>query len=600
RGLSTGVVVYGRRPPTGEGPPPGAERIGLGLLPRGETTAFVAEGLAGAGWRDGPATAAGEEVARLTRGHPIGVAVGSAIVRDSLPPDAPPAAVRSLLLGGGAGHWDGGAFEAVRTYVDGHAEGVAGRPLPLFDLLVVLRRCTAPILAAILGETEGVTERQASRLYDWLSAGAFVTPFDDDVNEGWRLHDYLRENLDRRFRQTRPTEYALLHAAVERHYRAGMNFDEARDEGSGMTAGARYEDPSWQRDSKEWLYHVARLPRADFESSTRAMIRLFMEAFYWWDAEVPSSYCDQLVAAYRALPDNRDLRWVGWLEQLRTGYVCGRAHQVPGRDRERWDRAGEALDAVAGHLRLRRGHVPADPDLRRIYIVHCQLRGDVVRYGGDGTERNRERAEAWFRASLDACTDEDELWMGHWAVWQMADLCAATDPARARTLLDGLEERIAEQDDNELPVWLAGTFADIAWTEGDPRRAFDAHARAVLRAFVYHVRQETDGQYPNRYSDSLHRSVLSHLEQRERQALDAGLAEEAAAARARSRALFAPYWRHVGRDPGDTFGLPAPPEATDLVIDPTDFARAAKWVIRNMGDEVEASVEEPLRDPAES
>ncbi|MFG1805713.1 hypothetical protein [Streptomyces sp. NPDC049040] len=599
RGLSTAVVVHGRRPAVGEGPATGGRRIGLGLLPYEETTAFVAERLVGAGWQEAAAGAAAEEVALLTRGHPIGVAVCSAIVRDSLPADSSAAEVRLLMLGG-AGHWDDdGAFEAVRTYVDHYAAGIVGRPVALFDPLVVLRRCTAPILVAVLGETEGVTERQASRLYDWLSGCAFVTPFDDDVNEGWRLHDYLRENLDRRFLRTRPAEYAGLHATIERHYRAGMNFDAERDEGSWMAAGARYEDPAWQRDSKEWLYHAAHLPRADFESSKRAMIRLFVEAFFWWDTEVPSSYCDQLVAAYRALPADRDLRWVEWLDQLRTGYVAGRTNQAPGRDEEMWEQAAEALNDIAGDLRLRCGRVPADPDLRRIYILHCQLQGDAVWFGSGGTEEDRERAAVWYRASLDACTDEDELWMGNWAAWQIGDLWAGTDPARARALLDGLEDLAADEEDNELPLWLAETFADIAWAENDPRRAFDAYARAGLRALAYHVRQETYGQYPNRYSDSLHRGVLTRLGERERQALDAGLTEEVAAAKRRSRALFAPYWRYVGREPGDTFGIPDPPDAADLGTDLTEFARAAKWVIRHMGDELEKSVEEPLRDPAD-
>ncbi|WP_405898920.1 AAA family ATPase [Streptomyces sp. NBC_00727] len=601
RGVSTAVVVHAGRPAGGGGervPMPGARRLRLGLLSHAETTAFVTERLVEAGWQPTEATAAAGEIAVLTRGHPIGVATCTTIVRDSLPADASTAEVRTLLLGG-AGHWDDdGAFDAVRTYVDDYAARIVGRPLPLFDLLVVLRRCTATILAAVLGETQGVSERQASQIYDWLSRCAFVTPFDDDESEGWRLHDYLRENLDLRFRRTRPTQHADLHAVVERYYRTRLNFDEERDEQPIGAVGARYEDADWQRDSQEWLHHAAFLPRVAFESSRRAMIRLFLEAFYWWDMEVPSSYCAQLVSAYRALPTERDPRWVAWLDQLRTGYVAGRVNQVPGRDRERWEQAGAALDALAEYLGLRRGHVPTDPDLRRIYIISAQLQGEAIWFGGSGGDSERNRAAAWFRAGGEACTDENELWMGNWAVHEEASLWATADPARARALLEGFEDRLAAQEDTELPVWLAETFADIAWAENDPRRSFDAHARAALHGFVYHVRQETYGQYPNHYTDSLYRSVLTHMEQREREALDAGLTDEAAAAKARSRALFAPYWQHIGRDPGDTFGLPDPPAATDLGSDLTPFARAAKWVVRNMADELERSVEEPLRDPA--
>jgi hypothetical protein len=597
RGMSAGVVGYARRPAAGEEPAARPGRIVLGRLPRQEAHAFVADRLADAGWRRDAAAAAAKTVADLTRGHPIGVAIGSAIVRDQLPPDSPPERVRSLMLSGDGAHWDdAGAFGAPRGYVDGYAAGVVGRRIALFDLLTVLRRCTAPTLAALLARTDGVTERQADRLYDWLSRSDLVSPFDDDVEEGWRLHDYLRENAERNFRLTRPRDCARLHAEAERYYRAGMNFDTERDEESPHTACARYEDPAWQRDSKEWLHHAAHAPREHFASSVQAMIRLFMEAFYWWDAEVPSSYCDQLLSAYRALPADRDLRWAAWLDALRGGYVAGRSNQIPGRDRERWRQARDALEDIADYLRLRRGRVPSDPDRRRVYIVYCQLRGDVARYGGSGSAADLDRAAEWFRASLDACTDDGELWMGNWAAWSLADVRAATEPARARALLAGLEQRIADEDDNELPVWLAGTLADIAWAENDPARAFDAHVRAVLRAFVYHVRQEVYGQYPNRYSDSVHRSVLAHLRQCERRALDEGLDREVEAARRRSRALFAPYWRYVGGGPGDGFGLPGPPESGDLDTDRSDFARAAKWVLRNMGEEVAKSVEDPLPD----
>ncbi|MDX3239790.1 hypothetical protein PV392_29715, partial [Streptomyces sp. ME03-5709C] len=583
RGMSTAVVVHGGRPATDDTPTPGIRRIALGRLPHEETINFVRERLVEAGWSPAAATAAATDVAVLTRGHPIGMATCSTIICDSLSVNASTEEIRSLILGG-AEHWDdGGAFDAVRTYVDGRAARVTGRSFPLFDLLVVLRRCTDGILAAVLDDMEAIPAGQALQLYDWLSRCAFVTPFDDDANEGWRLHDYLRENHERRFRHTRPTEHAALHARAERYYRARMNFDEQREEQPVMALGARYEDPDWQRDSHEWLHHVAHLPRDEFEGSKRAMIRLFLEAFYWWDMEVPSTYCDQLLAAYRALPDDRDLRWVAWLDQLRTGYVPGRVNQAPGRDRERWEQAREALDEIAQYLRLRRGHVPTDPDLRRIYIIHCQLVGEATWFGSEGTGADRNRAAAWFQASRIACTEENELWMGNWAAVDEAALWATTQPARARTLLEGLEARIASEEDNELPILLAETFADIAWAEDDPGRCFDAHARAALHGFVYHVRQETYGQYPSRYTDSLYRGVLSNLERRERRAVDAGLIEELTAAKARSRALFAPYWRLIGQDPVDTFGVPHPPAASDLGTDTAAVVPSSVLVSVSLG-----------------
>jgi hypothetical protein len=171
----------------------------------------------------------------------------------------------------------------VRTFVEDHAERVTGRPVQLFDLLTVLRRCTPGMPAALLAE-QGVSAGHSTELYDWLRRCDFTTLFDDN-DDGWRLHDYLRENLDRLFRQARPEQYAEQHAAVERYYRARMNFDNEIDELSPHAAGSRYEDPEWQRDSQEWLHHAAHVSRREFHATKRAMIRLYLESFFWWGAD---------------------------------------------------------------------------------------------------------------------------------------------------------------------------------------------------------------------------------------------------------------------------------------------------------------------------
>ncbi|MYS20015.1 hypothetical protein GA0115240_11563 [Streptomyces sp. DvalAA-14] len=596
-GVTTAAVVHARHPqPDADNLPSDTRRITLGLLPRTETAGYVTRRLLDAGWSEDPARACALEIATVTKGHPIGMVTCCEILLGSLPADTPVATVRERLLGGDARWGSRGGFEAVRTFVQEHAERLIGRPVPLFDLLTVLRRCTPEILESLLAE-HGVTAQDAARLYDWMYRSDFTTPFDDDADQGWRLHDYLRENLARAFRDERPEEFAEQHARVERHYRVRMNFENDLDELSPHAAGSRYENPDWQRDSQEWLHHASHMPRREFNASKRAMIRLFLEAFFWWDAEVPSSYCGQLIAAYRSLPADLDVRWVDWLDALRVNYVAGRAHQRPGADSERWFEAAAALDAVARYLGIRRGRVPEDADLRRIYIIVFILQGDTIWFGSSGTDAARSRAATSYRTAADACTRDEELWIGNWATWLEADLYASTGPQAARELLDGIEERMAEEEENELPVFVAQTFGDMAWAQGDLRRAFDCYARSVLRGYVYHTRQEIYDQYPSWYTVSLYNGALDRVRLRAEEAERSGHGDEVAAARVRSRALFAPYWSHRETAPDNAFGFPAGPAESDLGRDRTPFTATVDWVMVHMRDELEAPLEQPLADP---
>ncbi|WP_051951646.1 hypothetical protein [Actinacidiphila yeochonensis] len=588
------VVVHGRRPHPDPGPfPPGTRTIRLDPMSEGEASDLVTARLTGGGRQPRDARACATVVAEVTGGHPIGVVTCCQIVLGSLPPDTPPAAVRRHLLHGDQ-RWDSGGFAGVRAFVDGHAAQVAGRPLPLFDLLTVLRRCTPQLLGPLLAE-DGLGPDAFGELYDWLTHSAFVTSFDDDNKQEWRLHDYLRENLDARFAAERPTAHAAVHGRVERLYRGRMNFDDAGtddadaggngsaedggDEAEGaydgafdtafegafdtaerlqpISAGYRYEDPVWLRNLQEWLHHAAHVAPQRFAAARRAMIRLFLEGFFWWDCEVPSGYCSHLVSTYRSLPDRSGLRWVDWLEDFRTSYVAGAANQRVGEDTERWDAAAAALDDLFHFLGIRAGHRPDDPDLRRVYLVGGIMRGDAAWFSGHGTTADRDQAGLWYSAAHRACTDEAELWIRNWAAVGLAVIHASADPDAAEAYLDGVQEAALEAEDKDVLNSIAQAYGAIAWARGDLRAAFDCHIRAVLHAYVYHVDQEVYGQYPSNYTASVHRGVCAALEERASAAREAGRSAEADAAQARSRAFFAPYWAYRGCRPRGRSGCPS-------------------------------------------
>ncbi|PYC64337.1 hypothetical protein C7C46_32965 [Streptomyces tateyamensis] len=601
-GLGDAVVVHARRPASdGTAVPRTDLEVRLGLMGEPEVLGFTADRLAAAGWAAQPARACAAAVYQATKGHPLGVATCTEIVAETVPVDAPVATARRAFLGGDRVWEVASGARATREYLQEQAEVRAGVAVPeLFDLLLVMRRCPEPAFLGVLAGL-GVAEQAAGRLHDWLFRSDFTTKFDDDREQGWRLHDYLRENLGSQLAADSPRTWRQTHALVERHYRGVLNFDIEIDTDSPHAAGARFEDPDFQRDSQEWLYHASNLREKEFVGARQAMIRLFVEAFWWWGTEIDSLYCQQLIHAYRlALPPGADGEWVEVLDQLRTGYVAGLLNQVPGRDAERWARAGQAATRLRMLLGIdRRTVLPSDPDLRRIHLILNTLQGDIAWFGSSGTERDRAKAVTWYRLTADLEVERDERWIRAWAVWLTAALVGEV-PARtgeARALLERIRHDLDE--DNELRVLVVGSYADLAWSEaeratGEERArgyalALDLHIRQVLLATVYQVDQEVPNQHPNEYSRSVLETALVQAGERFELAAGLGIDGLAERAAARSRLCFAAFWHSLGQA-GPGWGFPPPPAQQDLVPTERPYAQA---VLALVGATVELREQEP-------
>jgi hypothetical protein len=378
-----------------------------------------------------------------------------------------------------------------------------------------------------------------------------------------RLHGPTRASTEKELLRS-PGRFRALHGTAELYYRGRLNFDEPVDESSPYSSYARYEDPAWQQSTREWLYHAGKLSVGGFAAAKIAMIRLFFEAFWWWDTEVPSAYCHLLIADLKTLPDTLRGDWVDLLEKFRSNYVAGTANQHPGEDRERWLRAHDALTALWFELDLRKQQPPEDPDLRSIYVITCSLYADVVWYGSTGADAAREAAAAWFQLSAANCTDESNHWIGSWAIYLEADLWAEVDPDRALELVADLPERIDEDEDNENRANLVLLHADIRWIQGNRTLAFDLYTRAVFHYLVYHVWQEIRDQAPSTYTVSIYETATSKFRDRLAEARQDGDEELARIAEARMTEFFAPYWEQVGTQSADGTGVPPQPGPDDL------------------------------------
>lgn len=597
------LTVHARRPDPARDVLGRAQVVRLTPMSREEAKAYTRKELPG--WSPVEAEELGSMVYKLTGGYPVWVRTCCQMIAAETGQGVPPDQVKERLLDAGASLSSVDLTARFGRFVDDYCTGLLGVAVQVFDLLTVLRRVSRKSLASLLA-ARGLDSSDCGRLFDWLKASAFMTAIDDggstDSGEppDIRLHDVIRHQAERNLRRHALTRYRELHASAERYYRARLNFDQEPEEDvSPLQYCVYYEEPDWQASSLEWLHHAGQVDDEEFPLARRAMIRLFLDAFWWNDTDFPVPndfhYSRALLADYRALPRRRSGdQWLRYLEELRESYVADVPNRGPGRDSERWRRTEDALRGLWHFLRLDRRKIPGDHDLRRIKIMLSYFRGDAEYFGGTGDTQSRDSAAAWYTEAEEAAAlDEADDWLTNWMLYAKASVYVTSDPAKARHLASALPQRIDDQEDHALRVFLIWLYADLAWMTGDKALALDIYARAVLHAFVYHIRQERMPMNPSRYTVEFYQMCLDGTRRRLAEAREEGLGEIARVAAGRMNCLFAPYWTRVGRVPDNPEGFPAQPAPADLGTVNSQFAETVLWAL----DAMSARLEEPLDGP---
>jgi hypothetical protein len=607
------LTVHARRPDAAHAVLGHAEVVRLVPMNEVETGAYARYEL------PDEAAGLGSLVFELTGGYPVWVGACCQMIAAETARGVPASRLRERLLDGAAPLSATALTDRFATFVDDYCAGLLRTAAPMFDLLTVLQRVSRIQLARLLAE-HGFDEGASGKLFDWLKDSGFMTAVDDrgaddpggpDIDDGGaddpgepdiRLHDVIRHEAERKLRRQSLTRYRELHASAERYYRKTMNFDYEPEESLSLyhQYGTRYEDRRWQANSLEWLHHASQVDDEAFRLVMRAMVRLFLDAFWWYESDFPMlgdyHYCRTLLADYRSLPRRRSgEQWLWYLEAFHENYVADTPNREPGQDSGRWEKTQDALRGLWNFLQLDRRTVPDNRDLRRIQILLSIFRGDAEYYGGTGDERSRERAAAWYtEAEQAAYPDLFDRWIANWALYLKADLYVDADPSRAKELAQALPKRIDEQEDNEFRVYLIWLYGDLAWNAGDKALAFDIYARSVLHAFVFHLRQESQEQNPSRYTVEFYQMFMDWTRQRLDEAKEEGLGELVSIATGRMNALFAPYWAHEDRVPDNAEGFPSQPKQHDLGIVRSQFADTVRWVLDAMQDRLEEPLDGPL------
>src|SRR5262249_9673518 len=141
--------------------------------------------------------------------------------------------------------------ELVRTIARREGAQVA----ELIQVCSALPRFDSGLLEAVLGETDTGAGHIAA-----LREHTFVEPVQDPRGGFFRLHEFIRAELDNRFRRDAPEPWRECHRRAAEHIESWLSeYDEGESGEATYGAWYRYERPEWQAGIRDLLYHEARV-----------------------------------------------------------------------------------------------------------------------------------------------------------------------------------------------------------------------------------------------------------------------------------------------------------------------------------------------------
>jgi hypothetical protein len=420
----------------------------------------------------------------------------------------------------------------------------------------------------------------------------------EPAGEGtYRVHSFVREPLEAGLS---PARRRLLHRRAADHYFALVTADEPELDESARPYDHwyRYEKPEWQVQLREWLYHnrAAAATEDDREQAHLEFARVFLDAFWWWGCYVPFPFCRDLIADWRRVRDD-DADWVQDLQQLLEAYPLGYRKHGEGR----WDDVRAALVGVRGACGLDDVDEFEGNDARHTRGLIDNFLAHALRYREAAGEAERAKsyrqALALYEEAARLFGQGQETWELAWTLFETAELHADNgDLERARESWRRAVEVALEEDDWELKANLHRLVADIRWQEGATAAAFDAHALAVLHAYLFQCK--TPSRRPDAYTVAFYSEQLERVFGRLKEVNAAALADVVAR-------LAEPFGTQppavdsiaavlAGDDAGRLGGLlfPAAPADDELMEVRSDFTRRVHLLAEDLGPETARDLEQ--------
>jgi hypothetical protein len=392
--------------------------------------------------------------------------------------------------------------------------------VPVFDYLTVMRGIDGSLLARVLGYY-GVAEGRADALMSWLAAQSFIGRYNDHEEEGFRLHEHIRQQ---RIAEIPGERLRRLHERAENVYRDLVSeFEPPQEEGDDTHYGwLSYELPEYHRLVREWIYHAVLSQGARLRRKTALSVtQFFLEAWYWWGCYVQFPLCEQLLGDFERITGERtgtDREWLAILSRFYRNYPRGWQHIA---DPANWDAVKDAMRS----LRHRAGfdvrpprHDDATGGTLIMLISTIEAHAHWYRRPGDPAAAARcyRSAREYVRAQV-AVGYQRNAWCEPWIIFECADMWHDFGDIGQSAMmlheLDAFAESAEDKEilDRDLRSRTARLHGDIRRARGDYQGAIDAYAKSAMLAYVYHVWQEALDTRVTDYSLELHAETTARV-----------------------------------------------------------------------------------------
>jgi hypothetical protein len=414
-------------------------------------------------------------VADWSRGHPFTAAIAGKLLRRTADRDA--ARLRRQLDALPAGEEDR----------DKLALAIVPDPL---DAVVRAASVARRFDAGLLQELSGTPSTQT---IDELRRLELIDAVGDPDSGNYQLHSYIRVPLEK---SLEPDERCELHGRAASYYLDKISEDEEElpDGARGYDTWYRYEDPAWQANVREWLYHQREAAGDDKDEQRLARLRftsVFLDAFWWWACYLDFPFCAALLEDWRQAYGDDDTEWLDDLETVLKAYPLGYKKQ----GRPGWEDVDAALRQLqlATELDVPVKRLTSDEE-RHVRGLIDNFLAHAARYREPerASERLYRQAVASYTEAMGLFEANDEQWELAWTSFELAELHVEhgkVDEARPLWKRAVELELAADDVDEELRANLHRLVADAGW-DTDRLGALAAHGHAVLHAYAFQVRSK--------------------------------------------------------------------------------------------------------------
>ena len=504
-------------------------------------------------------------------------------------------------------------IDAVQIVVDQIAADVLGYQIPLFGLLTTAEWVNPGLIEVLGDQPRQPSEGEAGKIYRVLASRKAICVADPNGDERLSLPRAISEVAWRQLLETDPVGFRSLHSRAERYEREQVDLERdlkpKEEEQEPFAAWTRFEHAWWIQAVERWMGHTQWLDRGQFLQMRPALVKLYLDAFWWWDDYLRSKATNDLGTKLKTVSTRQqDLEWMNALDEFSDHWTSSWDEAELRSDPAKWQSATDAVTTLLDIFELQRGHIPPDLTLRRIYILLCNFYGKALWYAGNGTREDAEEADKWLLAGFLACQKQpgDERnpngWIGSWSQLRRAEIWARLDQPAAVGYLTGLDQTAIDEQDDDLRVCVVMLIGDLWWLGGEYARAIEVYSRAALLSYAYNGKQEKRRKAPNLYTKSLYASTIKRTEEKIRELVQDGDPEvlaEVDAALAGVRLLFKPYWDRVSGRPNPPPGLPRfalpvpPPWAGDILKTDSQYFGDLVHVVQRR----QSVIDEPIDPP---